>query len=150
MGIEEYLLPKHVNLALKSTDRASALDEVMAPLRGDVRIQNWEKLRASVLGRDAPAVSEHGRGVCLAHGRSDAVNHLIMAAGKFVEPIAFPEIPEKVYLVFVVGIPTTMRSEYLRVIGSIARICRDPVQLEHLLRSRTAEEFIQRLAAGEA
>lgn len=149
MSIAEILYPRHVNLSLSAKDRISALEEVIAPLRGDPRLHDWEALRASVMERNAPAISEHGRGVCLAHGRTNAAAALIMAAGRFSEPVAFPEIPEKVCLVFVVGIPTAMSSEYLRIIGAIARICRDPIQLERLMRAKTAEDFIQKLVAAE-
>ena len=149
IGIDEILLPRHVLLDMAAKDRLTALEEVIATLRGDDRVANWEVFRTSIMDRNAPAISSNGCGVCLAHGRTSAVTDLVMAAGRPEVGIVFPEIKEKVALVFVVGIPIAMDSEYLRIVGALARICRDPVQSSKLLAADSAEQFVDLLAAGE-
>ncbi len=41
---------------------------------------NWEELRNAVISRDAPAIEHEGRSICIAHGRTRAVNDLVVAA----------------------------------------------------------------------
>ncbi|MDD5200365.1 MAG: PTS sugar transporter subunit IIA [Terrimicrobiaceae bacterium] len=148
MTIEEILHPADVISSLRAGDKPAAIDEVLTQVRGDARVANWERLRAVIIGRDAPAIEQNGRGICIAHGRTDAVTGLVVAAGRSEAGIVFPEIKPRVHLVFVVGIPATMDSEYLRLVGAIARVCRNPNQLEQLLAANDGGSFVECLAAA--
>ncbi|MEO8206211.1 MAG: PTS sugar transporter subunit IIA [Chthoniobacterales bacterium] len=131
-----------MNLALTATDKASAIHEVTGRLRGDARVTNWETFEKAVLERDAPAMLSCGYGICIAHGRTSGVSTLVMAAGRSEEGIVFPEIADPVRLVFVAGIPAALSSEYLRLVGAIVRICRDPEMLQKILAVKDAKKFV--------
>lgn len=148
MTIDEILHPGDVVLALRARDRAAAIEEVLGQIRGDDRVANWERLRAAVIERDAPAVEQDGVAVCIAHGRTDAVNGLVVAAGRSAEGLVFPEVVSPVRLVFVAGIPSAMSSEYLRLVGAIVRVCRDSAQIRELLDAADGEAFVESLAAA--
>jgi PTS system fructose-specific IIC component len=147
--IGDILQPDHVNLSLSATDKVGAVEEVLSKLNGDPRVKDFSVLRQAVLSRDAAAISENHCGICIAHGRTESVSGLVMAAGR--SPAGFPcrDVPDPVRLVFVAGIPGTFNSEYLRIVGAIARICRDKHQLERLLAARDADYFVGLLGAGE-
>jgi PTS system fructose-specific IIC component len=147
--IGDILQPEHVNLSLTATDKAGAIDEVLAKLNGDTRVKDFAALRQVVVIRDAAAISENECGICIAHGRTESVSGLVMAAGRSAAGFVCPEIPDPVRLVFVAGIPRTFNSEYLRIVGAIARICRDRRQLERLLAAHDASYFVGLLGAGE-
>lgn len=148
--IAEILTSDHVNLALASRDQAGGVEEVLAKLNGDPRVENWEELRSSVIERNAPALSAGGCGICIAHGRTNAVHSLVMAAGRSTTGVSSPEIREKVRLIFVAGIPSAFDSEYLRIVGAIARVCRDEAVLKKLLTVDDPAKFVALLASGEA
>jgi mannitol/fructose-specific phosphotransferase system IIA component (Ntr-type) len=148
MKIDEILQPTDVNLTLRAGDKASAVDEVLGMVRGDSRVANWERLRASVIERDAPALEEDGRCICIAHGRTDAVTSLVLAAGRSEAGIACPETQRRVHLIFVAGIPAAMDSEYLRMVGAIARVCRNPVLMAELMEAEDGATFVACLAAA--
>lgn len=147
--ISEILSPEHVNLALAAKDKAAAVEEVLAKLNGDSKVTNWLELRDAVISRDAPALEENKIGICIAHGRTEAVRSLVMAVGRSTDGIVCPEIKSPLRFVFVAGIPAAFDSEYLRVIGAIVRLCRDRHQVERLLAAREARHFISLLGAGE-
>lgn len=147
--IGDILLPGQINLALAARDKAGAIGEVLGKLRGDARVKDFDVLERVVGERNAPAIAENGVGICLAHGRTDSVASLVMAAGRSAEGFACPEVGEPVKLVFVAGIPTAFNAEYLRIVGAIARICRDRHQLERLLAAKTPGHFLDLLVAGE-
>lgn len=149
-SIGEILQPEHVNLALAAKTKPEAINEVLAQLNGDPRIKDWEALRAVVLQRNAPSVAAGDVGICIAHGRTEAVHALVLAAGRFVEGVACCEITEPVKLVFVAGIPAAFDADYLRIVGAIVRMCRDKHQLDRLLAAKTAQRFVELLSAGEA
>lgn len=148
-SIRDILAPHHIHLALKAGDKAAAVHEVLHCLNGDARISDFFKLESAVTDRNAAAISECGAGICIAHGRTDSVSGLIMAVGRFPDGVACPEIDVPIKLVFVAGIPTAFSADYLRIVGAIARICRDKHLLDHLLGAKTAGEFLEILARGE-
>jgi mannitol/fructose-specific phosphotransferase system IIA component (Ntr-type) len=148
MTIDEILHPADVNLSLKADAKTAAIEEVLGQLRGDERVTNWEELRNAVIARDAPAIEHEGRCICIAHGRTKAVNGLAVAAGRSERGVVCPETNLRVHLLFAVGIPTTMSSEYLRLVGAIARVCREPAQIDELLAAPDEEAFVEILAAA--
>jgi mannitol/fructose-specific phosphotransferase system IIA component (Ntr-type) len=148
-SISDILTPAQVNLALTSSDQASGVDEVVAKLHGDPRVTDWPVFRQAVLDRNAPALLCGDCGVCIAHGRTNAVQSLVMAAGRSAHGLVSPEIGERVRLVFVAGIPAAFDSEYLRIVGAIARLCRDKGLLDKLLGVADPARFVEVLAAAE-
>jgi len=147
--IGEVLLPGQVNLALEGTDKNDCVLRVLDLLRGDSRVKNFDALVATVMERSAPAIEENGCGICIAHGRTQGVNALVMAAGRLTEGIVTSETSSPIRLIFVAGIPAAFNSEYLRAIGAIARICCDKERLDGLLAATTPAEFISLLSLGE-
>jgi len=148
-SIGEVLQPEHVVLTLAATEKGTAIEEVLAKLNGDDRVKNFDLLREAVLERDAPAIAENGVGICMAHGRVEAVTSLVMAAGRLSEGFRCKDVRDPVRLVFVMGIPSAFNAEYLRIVGAIARICRDAKQLHRLLSVKDPVEFVHLLGAGE-
>lgn len=147
--ISEILQPAHVNLALAARDQGAAVLEVLGSLRGDARVTDWEALHQAVIERNAPALAANGVGIVIAHGRTNAVHSLVMSAGRSAAGIRSPQIGEKVRLVFVAGIPSALDAEYLRIVGAIARLCREEETLEALLAASDPAAFVGLLAAGE-
>jgi mannitol/fructose-specific phosphotransferase system IIA component (Ntr-type) len=147
--IADVLQPDHVVLTLAAQDPASAIDEVLGRLDGDERVKNFATLREAVLTQPAPAIAENGCGICIAHGRTESVTSLVMAAGRSAWGIVFPKLSEPVKLVFVAGIPAAFTSEYLRIVGAIVRMCRDRRQLNRLLTTKDPERFVALLSSGE-
>lgn len=149
ISIRQILQPGHINLSLSSTDVSSAVGEVLASLSGDIRILQWDALKKSVLERNAPAIDADGCGIVIAHGRTDAVGTLVMAAGRSNEGFPSKDTSEKVRLVFVAGIPSALNNEYLRVVGTIARLCSKKALVQELLSAPTQDAFIDTLCSGE-
>lgn len=146
--IEDVLNDGHVVLDLEATSKNAAIDELLTTLHGDIRVLSWEKLRAAVHDREAAAFESNGHGIIIAHGRTDSVATLVMAAGRCAEGFETPGISGKVRLVFVAGIPTAFSNDYLRVVGTIARVCSKPAVLDSLLAATDAATFVELLSGG--
>ena len=147
--IGDVLQPDHVDLALAARDPVGAVQEVLAKLDGDDRVKNFTMLRDAVLAQPASAIAENGCGICIAHGRTESITSLVMAAGRSNEGVTYPGLADPVKLIFVAGIPRAFTSEYLRIVGAIVRMCRDKRQLRRLLIARDAERFVALLGSGE-
>jgi PTS system nitrogen regulatory IIA component len=147
--IGEVLQPDHVILALAAREPATAIDEVLAKLDGDERVKDFVLLRKAVLEQPATAVAENACGICIAHGRTESITSLVMAAGRSNEGVNYPGLRDPAKLFFVAGIPSAFTSEYLRIVGAIVRICRDKRQLRGLLLAREPGRFVELLETGE-
>ena len=150
ISIRQILQPGQVNLFLSALTQPTAVEEVLGSLSGDVRVMDWDALRGAVIQRNAPAISSSPCGIVIAHGRTNAVNALVMAAGRSPEGLHVTDIPELVRLVFVVGIPSALNNEYLRVVGTIARLCSKPALVGELLATADPDAFIELFASSES
>jgi PTS system fructose-specific IIC component len=150
ISIRQILHPGHVNLSLSSHEMGTAVEEVLASLSGDIRILQWNALKDAILQRNAPAIEAAGCGIIIAHGRTDAVGSLVMAVGRSNEGFSSKDTKENVRLVFVAGIPSALNNEYLRVVGTIARLCSNKELVEKLLTASTPTGFIEILCSGES
>lgn len=147
--IGDILQPEHVNLSLSAGNGDAAVAEVLSRLNGDPRVKDFAAFEKAVTVRNAAAISENHCGICIAHGRTESVTGVVLAAGRSDPGFSCREVADPVRLVFVAGIPAAFNSEYLRIVGAIARVCRDRSQFDRLLSAKTAEDFIALLGAGE-
>ena len=143
------LLPKEVKLRLKETDHHDALEEILSPLRSDVRVRDWEELRETLLANSPKEPFREDAGAMfLHHCRSESVNELVLAAGRNSAGIVMPGRKERIHLVIVAAIPEALNSEYLRILGAISRICSDRATMKELLDCEDSAQFLALLEKG--
>ena len=128
-----------VQLDVPAPTREAAVQAAAELLRDDERLGAWEEFRTSIGERQVVDVEGCGGGVVLAHGRGPSVKELALSALRWTAP-------DGPRLVFVFAIPGTMAEEYLRKVGALARVCREPAKLAALRAAATPEEFAARLA----
>lgn len=151
--LADSLLPKDIRLAVRSSDQHGALEEMLSRLRGDDRVRDWEKLRGSLLDASLLESSlNHFRGVpgtmFLHHGRTESVSSLLLCAARSPAGIVMPGHPDKIHLLFLAAIPTALDNEYLRILGAIARVCRDSDLHGQLLQAADESSFLAILERG--
>jgi len=147
--IGDILSPKHILLDLASDTHVRAVAKVSELLEPDERVKDWESFYKGLLAGCACMANENGSGICIAHVRTQAVSAMIMAVGRSVEGIALEGEAMRVRLIFVIGVPVALASDYLRIIGALARIFRTAKGEEALLSAETPEEFLERLCTLE-
>lgn len=147
--LTDSLLAKDIHLTLKASGYQDAFEEVLAPLRCDGRIKDWERFRATLTNPlNICADSGEDTRMLLHHGRSEHVTELVMAAGRSNSGIPLPGKEGKVDLIFVTAIPSTLNNEYLRILGAISRVCRNRNALADLMRASTPALFLNILEKG--
>ena len=147
--IADSLLTKDIHTQLKAGDHRDALEEILSPLRSDPRILDWEKLRSAIL-EDFPnaAFMETPSTMFLHHGRTKSVSSLVLAVGRSKVGLPFPGQEHRLHLVFVAAIPEALNNEYLRILGAISRVCREPSTLAELLAATDQAGFLLLLEKG--
>ena len=139
--IADSLLIKDIHSQLKANDHRDALEELLSPLRSDSRVRDWENLRSALLA-DSPNdyFAESPSILFLHHSRTESVSSLVLTLGRSKEGIALPGQEYRIHLV--------IAAEYLRILGAISRICREPSTLSGLLEAKGQAEILTLLEKG--
>ena len=143
------LQAQDIRLQLESRDVNAATVELANLLRHDRRITDWSRFLSVLEAQEPVLAGDPPLGFCIPHARTEAVQSLVMAAGHSKAGLALPDRTERCHYLFVVGIPSAMAADYLRIIGALARIFKSPKTVEALENSNSAKEFHDRLAAAE-
>jgi mannitol/fructose-specific phosphotransferase system IIA component (Ntr-type) len=135
------LLPENILLNLDVRSRAEAVQKVAETLRADLRISNWQEFVRALRAREATGKVNLEFGLTLPHVRTSAVTKMLMAFGRTTEPVWEENVP--IQFVILVGIPKTMDSEYLRLVGVLMRVFRDDRLRPSLVHAEDVEEILE-------
>ncbi len=72
-----------------------------------------------------------------------------MSAGRSKGGIAAKDAEWPVHFIFVIGVPVALAADYLRIIGALARIFKDPATKERLRQAPDVDAFLELLTAAE-
>ena len=149
--LADLLKPEHVLLNPVATSRDAAIEEVAGLLENDVQVLDWEKLHATVKA-SALCIMEEDSAFCLCipHARTDAVTSMVMSVGRFDRGLPIAGVAKPVRYMICIAVPPELATDYLRIIGLLARIAKDPKSERDIASAETAEDFIDTLARLEA
>jgi mannitol/fructose-specific phosphotransferase system IIA component (Ntr-type) len=140
--IADILLPHCVDLNLAQDTQEAAILHTIDLLRGDERVIDSQALLKAVLARDPGIAGGQAFDICIPHARTNAVESMVMAAGRSVAGIPRSGGGSRIHYIFVIGVPVQMASDYLRIIGALARIFRDEETEQQLRAAATVGEFV--------
>jgi mannitol/fructose-specific phosphotransferase system IIA component (Ntr-type) len=146
--LNEILDPKLVVLELREQTAAEAILEIVQNLRDNGLVEDFYKLADAVMEREGRTSTNTGEGVAFPHARTDLVNRLVLGIGRSKQGIPFGYSSELVHLIFLVGVPQRMVTDYLVCVGALARVVKDKEKRAALMAAPTAEEFVEVLREG--
>lgn len=151
ISIADTLRPERIRLSLTATDRDAAIRETAELLHSSPSVLEWSPLLAGLLNR-APTIADRTAdfAFCLPHARTDAVNTMVMSIGIAPDGVVFPDSEKPVRYIFCIGLPQALAPDYLRIVGLLSRILKDPANEAMLRTSTSTSELIDELAALEA
>src|SRR5205085_4711656 len=141
----EILDPKQVSLELHEATAAEAILEIVELLRDNGRVEDFYKLADAVMEREGRSSTNTGEGVAFPHARTDLVDRLVLGIGRSKEGISFGYSNEPVHLIFLVGVPQRMVTDYLVCVGALARTVKEKTRRDALMAATTGEEFVDLL-----
>jgi fructose-specific phosphotransferase system IIA component len=140
----------HVNLELRSTNKSGALREVASLLSAGGCVSDFESFFKEILERERVSNTALGHDVAIPHARTDQCTQILVAVGRSAEGIDFEaKDGQPVRLIFLIGTPKQMVTDYLRVVGNLARLLRQDDLRQRLLEAPNPATFIQIIAAAE-
>lgn len=141
MRLVELVQPNLVLLDLKETKRTAAIHEVAKLLEKDPDVLNFQSFYDELLARERLEATSLGYGVAFPHARTDHVKKMVLAVGRSSTGVLFENSGEKIHFIFVIGTPRRMVTEYLALVGAMARLLRSDEVRQKLMAAKTPEDF---------
>ena len=149
MLISELLKPQHICMSILSGKRTEAILEVANTLQSNPHVENFQGFYDEILARERTESTCLGNDVAFPHARTDHLKGMVLAAGRSPDGVFFENAKSTVRLIFVIGTPRRMATEYLSVVGGLARLLRDESFRQQLYLIDTPENFIDLIAQTE-
>jgi mannitol/fructose-specific phosphotransferase system IIA component (Ntr-type) len=130
-------------LELEARTRDKALREIVAT----IELAEPETFLQEVIAREGVQTTLVSHGIAFPHARTNLLERIVLGIGRSVEGVSFGP-GQRAHLIFVIGIPQRMVSDYLVCVGALARLTRDEVIRQTLMRAETAGEFVELLRTG--
>ena len=144
----DLLHEQQVILRLRSRKSANAIREIVDVLASEIsgrKIDNPEAFLEQVLAREQTHPSAVENGVAFPHARTDLVDEIVIGVGRSRAGISFGENQRRAHLIFVIGVPERLLSDYLVCVGTLARLGKNETIRSRLLNAETPHEFIEAL-----
>jgi mannitol/fructose-specific phosphotransferase system IIA component (Ntr-type) len=147
IALADLLDEQQVILRLRSRKPKNAIREIVQMLAYTGKIDKPDAFLEQVLAREQahPTVVESG--VAFPHVRTDLVDEIVVGVGRSRAGIPFGENQRRAHLIFVIGVPERLLSDYLICVGTLARLVKDETIRSRLLNAETPREFIEALTA---
>jgi len=137
----DLLNPRHVELTLRSRTAEPAIRELINVVASGEPIVDLEKFADQIIARERATPSAVEDGVVFPHARTDLVQEILLVIGRSRAGVRFGKPDQRANLIFLIGVPQRLVSDYLICVGALARIVRNETIRSELLRAPTREEF---------
>lgn len=140
--------PHLVALDLRARTQNEAILEIVEKLRASGKVSQYYEFSDEVMTRESRSSTNTGDGVAFPHARTDLVEQIVLGIGRSKNGVRFGDSGALVYLVFLVGVPQRMVTDYLVCVGTIARIVKTPEMHDSLMNAQTEAELAELLRTG--
>ena len=148
IALADLLTEQQVVLRLRSRKPANAIREIVDVLASDISgrtIAKPEAFLEQVFAREQTHPSVVENGVVFPHARTDLVEEIVIGVGRSRAGVPFGENQQRAHLIFVIGVPERLLSDYLVCVGTLARLGKNETIRSRLLDAKTPREFIDAL-----
>jgi mannitol/fructose-specific phosphotransferase system IIA component (Ntr-type) len=150
MQISSLLKPEQIKMELSQQKRCNAINEVAQLLQSNPNVTNFAGFYEELLARERIESTCLGNEIAFPHARTDSLKGMVLAVGRSTQGVWFENSCQTVKLIFVIGTPKRMVTDYLSVVGGLARLLKDASTRESLISVPTVEEFIAALTHAES
>ncbi|MBX6332947.1 MAG: PTS sugar transporter subunit IIA [Gemmatimonadaceae bacterium] len=151
MLLSELLSADRVKVPLGSRTKSDVLRELVELVTRSRNGQDADSILSSVRDREMVLSTGIGGGVAIPHGKTPAVDQLVLVAGVSPQPIDFDALDGKpVQLFFLLVGPESASGAHVKALSRISRLLRREQLRADLMAAKSPEEFLRIVRASEA
>lgn len=151
MILTQILQPGCIAAPLKSKDKDSAIEELVNILASAGQIKDANAVLEAVMEREQTRSTGIGSGIAIPHGKSTAVDELVMSVGIAAEPIDFASIDNKpVNIIVLLVSPVDKTGPHIQALARISRLLLDEQFKVKLEKASSPEEVYQLISTKES
>ena len=148
IALADLVDPKQIALNLRARTQAEAMREIVDLLVAADKIDNPKKFLEELRAREATNSTYAADGVAFPHARTKFVDEIIVGIGRSEAGIPWTGKGELAHLIFLIAVPERLISDYLVVVGAIARATKDRPLRTLLFYAESVDEFIATLLSA--
>ena len=148
IALADLIDPKQISLNLRARTQAEAMREIVDLLVATDKIDNPEKFLEQLQTREQTNSTYAADGVAFPHARTKLVGQIVLGIGRSEAGIPWTVKGELAHLLFLIAVPERLISDYLVVVGAIARATKDRPLRTLLLHAENVDEFIGTLLSA--
>lgn len=149
MVITKFIRRNCVIPDMKATSKADTLRELVDVLFEGKDAEAADSAYDQIIARESTESTGIGHGIAVPHARITGLKNLQCAVGRLPKGLDFMAIDrEPVHLVFLIVYPPNEQTKYLNFIATVAKLLKDPIQLESMLKADTADKMFELLDAA--
>jgi mannitol/fructose-specific phosphotransferase system IIA component (Ntr-type) len=148
IALADLVDPKQIALNLRATTQEEALREIVDRLVAAEKVDNPEKFLEQLRGRETTNSTYTADGVAFPHARTKLVDQIVLGIGRSEAGIPWTGKGELAHLIFLIAVPERLISDYLVVVGAIARTTKDRPLRTLLFHAENVDEFIATLLSA--
>ena len=123
MNLLDILSSDCIKVPLESTDKKSAIEELVDVLANAGKTTKPDELKHAVWTRETTRTTGIGHALAIPHGKSDGIPDLAMAIGKPAQPIDFDSIDNRpVQLIVLLASPLDRTSDHIQALARVSRL----------------------------
>jgi nitrogen PTS system EIIA component len=151
MKIMDFLSADAITINLNSTDKKSAITELVEALHKAKKIKKPQEIIDVVLEREKLGSTGIGQGVAIPHGKTDTVTEQMGALGISQKGVQFNSLDgEPVHLIFLLVGPVEVAGQHLKALSRISRLFKDKFFRQALREAKSVQEVIKIIQQEDA
>jgi PTS system fructose-specific IIC component len=151
MKVSEYLNEDNVLLNVEAKDKYDLIDKLIEVASKSGKILDKEKVRQAVYEREKILSTGVGKGFAVPHGKTDAVNDIVLAFAITKEPLDYEALDNQpVRLVMLMVGKDSLVSSHIKLLSRISRLMNNDEFRENLLNAKTKKEVLDIFRKEEA
>ncbi len=144
MKLCEILTTENIKVPLESKEKYKCIEELVDLLVSNGKVKDKDAFLNTIIEREQTRTTGIGYGLAIPHGKSDAVDSLVIAIGKPAEPIDFKSIDGKpVFFIVLMGSPVDQAGPHIQALARISRLMTTPSFREQIQKAQTPREILQ-------
>jgi PTS system fructose-specific IIC component len=144
MRLIDYLDENLIFLNLEAKDKDDAFDKIVALMKQNQALQNPHDFLAALRHRESLGSTAISEGMAIPHARLKDLIKILLVIVSLQKGIDFDAEDQKpVNLIFLLGTPLAMATEYLQVLAKLSRFLKEKDVHNQLLKAGSPAEIIE-------